>query len=108
MDDRQRRIARARLLRRQGKTYDEIRAALAFQVGDDALKAWLKGIPRPAGTHRSHPKPAERRRARQMRMAGATYPEIAAELGVAMGSLNLWRRDLPLLSACEIDVSHIF
>lgn len=96
MNDRQRRIARARLLRRQGKTYNEIREALAITVGDDTLLRWLKGIPRPANTHRSHPKSRERRRARQMRMDGASYPEIAAELDVAMGSLSLWLRDLPV------------
>lgn len=96
MNERDRRIARARLLRRQGKTYDEIRAALDITVGDDTLLRWLRGIPRPAGTHRSHPKHAERRRARQLRMAGATYPEIATELSVAMGSLSLWLHDLPV------------
>jgi hypothetical protein len=31
-----------------------------------------------------------------MRMTGATYPEIAAELGVALGSLSLWLHDLPV------------
>jgi hypothetical protein len=96
MDERQRRIARARLLRRQGKTYDEIRAALNITAGDDTLLRWLRGIPRPDATRRSHPKHDERRRARQMRMTGATYPEIAAELSVAMGSLSLWLRDLPV------------
>lgn len=96
MDDQQRRIARARLLRRLGKTYDEIRAALDAPVSDDRLRQWLRGIPRPPQTHRSHPKEAERRRARQLRMSGATYLEIAASLGVSAGSLSLWLRDLPL------------
>lgn len=95
MNERERRIARARLLRREGKTYNEIRALLEITAGDDTLQRWLRGIPRPPTTFRSHPKREERRRARQSRMAGCTYPEIAQQLGVAMGSLNLWLRDLP-------------
>jgi hypothetical protein len=47
MNDAQRTIARARLLRRTGKTYDEIRAALGISaVSDDRLKGWLRGISR--------------------------------------------------------------
>jgi hypothetical protein len=65
MTEHQRRIVRARLLRRQGKTYDEIRAVTGR-------------IPRPPQTHRSHPLTAERRPARQLRTAGATYDETAA------------------------------
>jgi hypothetical protein len=95
MDERQRRMARARLLRRDGKTYAEIRTVIGA-VDDETLRRWCRGITRPAATFRSHPKLAERRRARQLRMAGATYPEIAAELGVAQGSLSLWLRDLPV------------
>jgi hypothetical protein len=45
----QRRIARARLLRRDGKTYAEIRAVVG-DVSDDRLKTWLAGIPRPPAT----------------------------------------------------------
>jgi hypothetical protein len=95
MDNRQRRIARARLLRRNGKAYAEIRAVIG-SVDDETLRRWCKGIPRPRETHRSHPKIAERRRARQLRMAGATYPEIGDQLGVAQGSLSVWLRDLPV------------
>src|SRR3954469_20925334 len=95
MTEMQRRIARARLLRREGKTYDEIRAVVG-PVSDDRLQTWLAGIPRPPQTRRSHPLTQERRRARQLRVAGATYDEIAAELCVSKGSLSLWLRDLPV------------
>jgi hypothetical protein len=95
MTDMQRRIARARLLRREGKTCDEIRAVVG-SVSDDSLQAWLVGIPRPPATRRSHPLIHERRRARQLRVAGATYDEIAAQLCVSKGSLSLWLRDLPV------------
>jgi hypothetical protein len=43
-------IGQARLLRRQGRTYEEIRAVLG-PISDDRLRQWLKGIPRPPGTN---------------------------------------------------------
>ena len=91
----QRRIARARLLRREGKTYAEIRAVVG-EVSDDRLQTWLVGIPRPRETYRSHPEPEKRRQARLLRMAGATYDEIAGALDVSKSSLSLWLRDLPV------------
>ena len=96
MTEAQRLIARARLLRRTGKTYAEIRVALGVPVSDDRLKAWLRGIPRPPETRRSRALHEERRKARQLRMRGATYTEIAAALDVSHGSLSLWLRDLPV------------
>jgi hypothetical protein len=60
----QRRIARARLLRRDGKTYAEIRAVVG-DVSDDRLKTWLAGIPRPPATRMSHPLPDLRRECRR-------------------------------------------
>ncbi|MEU4210266.1 hypothetical protein AB0F13_09775 [Streptomyces sp. NPDC026206] len=36
-----------------------------------------------------------RARARELRLAGKTYDEIVAELGVAKSSVSLWVRDLP-------------
>jgi hypothetical protein len=97
MSEDQRRIARARLLRRTGKTYDEIRAALDVTgISDDRLKSWLRGIPRPPQTRRSHPLVEERRTARRLRTGGATYDEIAAVLDVSKASLSLWLRDLPV------------
>ena len=95
MNDRQRCIARARLLRREGKTYNEIRAVIG-PVDDESMRMWLRGVPRPAGTYRSHPKLVERRAARRMRMAGATYDEIVASLAVSKASLHLWLKDLPV------------
>jgi hypothetical protein len=91
----QRRIARARLLRREGKTYAEIRAVVG-DVSHDRLQTWLVGIPRPRETRRSHALTAERRQARRLRMGGGTYDEIATELGVSKASLSLWLRDLPV------------
>ena len=99
--DNQRTIARARLLRRTGKTYDEIRAALDMRISDDQLKAWLRGIPRPPETRRSRALVDERRTARRLRTGGATYDEIAAKLGVSKASLSLWLRDLPVPTRVE-------
>jgi transcriptional regulator with XRE-family HTH domain len=88
----QRRIARARLLRREGKTYDEIRAVVG-PVSDDCLKAWLAGIPRPAATFRGPAKEELRRECRELRAAGLTYSEIARKTGASKASLSLWLRD---------------
>ena len=89
----QQRIARARLLRRQGKTYAEIRAVVG-PVSDDRLQTWLVGIPRPPQTHLSHPLPELRRECRRLRLQGLSYSEIAAATGASAGSLSLWLRDL--------------
>jgi hypothetical protein len=40
-------------------------------------------------------KVAEQRRARELRAAGATVPDIAAALGVSKSSVSLWVRDVP-------------
>jgi hypothetical protein len=107
MDDRQRRVARARLLRRTGKSYDEIRGRLG-PVSDDRLRSWLRGIPRPAETHRSHPKEALRAECRRLRRAGLTYGEIAAKTGASKGSISPWVRDVaiqPDQRACHLDAA---
>ena len=93
MTDLQRRIARARLLRREGKTYDEIRAVVG-DVSDDRLQTWLVGIPRPAATRRSHPKDDLRRECRRLRALGLTYDEIAEKTGASKGSISPWVRDV--------------
>lgn len=90
----QRLVARARLLRRTGKTYDEIRAALGVHVSDDQFKAWLRGIRRPAATRRSRAFIELRRECRRLRLEGYSYAEIARRTNVAAGSLSLWLRDL--------------
>lgn len=93
MDERQRRIARARLLRRSGKTYDEIRAALG-PVDNGTLRHWLRGIQRPPETFRSNPLTDLRRECRRLRRSGLTYDEIAERTGASKGSLSLWLRDI--------------
>jgi len=92
MTELQRRIARARLLRRDGKTYDEIRAVVG-PVSDDRLQTWLAGIPRPPQTFRGPAKDELRRECRQLRAAGLTYSEIARKTGASKASLSLWLRD---------------
>ncbi|MEU1311499.1 hypothetical protein ABZ419_21760 [Streptomyces cinnamoneus] len=42
-----------------------------------------------------HAKTEMQTRARELRLAGKTYDEIVAELGVAKSSVSLWVRDLP-------------
>ena len=93
MTNMQRRIARARLLRREGKTYDEIRAVVG-PVSDDRLQTWLAGIPRPPQTRLSRPLTELRRECRRLRLQGMSYSEIAAATGASAGSLSLWLRDL--------------
>jgi len=58
MTELQRRIARARLLRREGKTYAEIRAVVGA-VSDDRLQTWLFGERKQTATGRAEPAPAE-------------------------------------------------
>jgi hypothetical protein len=72
MTDRERRIARARLLRREGKTYNEIRAVVG-PVDDSDLKSWLRGIRRPPETLRARAKDDLRRECRRLR-AQAHHP----------------------------------
>lgn len=43
----------------------------------------------------TQPKKELQARARELRLAGRTYDEIVAELGVAKSSVSLWVRDLP-------------
>jgi hypothetical protein len=88
------RIGRARLLRREGKTYDEIRAAIG-PIRNEDLAAWLRGIARPKETWRGKALDDLRRRCRQLRTGGLTYDEIADITGASAGSLSLWLRDLP-------------
>ena len=97
MNERERRIARARLLRRAGKTYNEIREVIG-PVGDDALQAWLRGIPRPPETLRTRAKDELRRECRRLRGAGCTYDEIAAKTGASKGSISPWVRDITMPS----------
>lgn len=88
------RVGQARLLRRQGKTYDEIRAILG-PVHNEELARWLKGIRRPPETRRGKAQDDVRRRCRRLRADGLTYDEISARTGASKGSLSLWLHDLP-------------
>src|SRR3954447_15769882 len=89
MNARERRIARARLLRREGKTYAEIRAVIG-PVDNETLRGWLLGIPRPPATHRAPRKDELRRECRRLRAQGLTIPEIAAKTGASKGSIRPW------------------
>jgi len=89
MDSRQRRIARARLLRRQGTTYDEIRSVIG-PVDDSTLRVWLRGIPRPPETHRTCRRDDVRRECRRLRAQGFTVPQIADKTGASKGSVSPW------------------
>jgi transcriptional regulator with XRE-family HTH domain len=88
-------IGKARLLRRQGKTYNEIRDALG-PIEDDTLRPWMNGIPRPRATYRAAPLTELRRECRRLRGQGLTQEEIAEITGASVGSLSLWLRDIPL------------
>jgi transcriptional regulator with XRE-family HTH domain len=93
------RIGRARLLRRLGKTYDEIRAVVG-PVRDETLARWLSGIPRPPTTYRGRAMTHVRRECRRLRRSGLTYDEIRVRTGVSKGTLSLWLRDLPVPDRC--------
>ena len=93
MNERDRRIARARLLRRQGKTYNEIREVIG-PVDDKTLLVWCRGIPRPPETRRSHPLRGLRRECRRLRSQGYSYGEIAEMTGASKGSISPWVRDI--------------
>lgn len=89
-----RRVGQARLLRRQGKTYAEIREVVGW-VSDDRLQTWLRGIPRPPQTYRGKALDDLRHECRQLRAEGKTYDEIQGLTGASRGSLSLWLRDMP-------------
>src|SRR3954447_20214129 len=93
MNARERRIARARLLRREGKTYAEIRAVIG-PVDDSTLRVWLRGIPRPPETHRTRCRDDLRQECRRLRAQGLTIPEIAQKTGASKGSISPWVRDV--------------
>jgi hypothetical protein len=80
-------------LRRAGKSRREIKEILG--IGNSMLDPALRGEPPPLWTLRPRAKDELHARAREMRDGGATYDEIAAELGVSKGSISLWVRDMP-------------
>lgn len=85
----------ARALRRAGRSRREIATQLGIR-GNRRLDELLRGEPPPAWARRPNAKDDLRARARELRAGGATYTEIAAELGVSRSSVSLWVRDLPV------------
>lgn len=81
-------------LRRAGKSRTQIKAILGIGSNETLGKA-LRGEPPPEWTLRPRAKDDLHQKARELRAAGRTYDEIAAELGVSKGSISLWVRDLP-------------
>ena len=84
---------RARALRADGRSRREIMAEL--HVGEDLLTRLLDGTAVPMGLCRGRAKDDLRARAVELRLGGATYDQIAAQLGVSKASCSLWLRDLP-------------
>ncbi|GAB3665472.1 hypothetical protein GCM10027589_30060 [Actinocorallia lasiicapitis] len=88
----------ARTLRRQGLSRAQIRQALDLPPGrttETFLWEALRDVPPPAWTARPNAKDDLRDQARALRLAGHSYNEIAALLGVSKSSCSLWLRDLP-------------
>src|SRR6185437_3405251 len=82
------------LLRREGKSRRQIKEILG-PMSNSTLDEALKGEPPPEWTRRARAKDDLRERARELRMQGLDYEEIAGALGVSKSSVSLWLRDLP-------------
>ncbi|MCA1713339.1 MAG: hypothetical protein LC789_17545 [Actinobacteria bacterium] len=82
----------ARALRAAGRSRREMAAEL--HVGDDLLSELLAGTEVPASLRRPRAKDDVRAVARELRLSGMTYPQIARQLGVSKSSLSLWLRDM--------------
>lgn len=95
---------RARELRRAGLSYSEIVQKLGGDVPAATLSSWVSDIQLTSAQQqeiviRQAPhSPQVRERARELRRAGLTYPEIVSELGceVAQGTLSGWLSDIEL------------
>jgi transcriptional regulator with XRE-family HTH domain len=81
-------------LRHAGLSRRQIRDRLG-PLDDAALSRLLEGEPPPEWTKRPNAKDDLRATARELRLAGKTYDEIVADLGVSKSSVSLWVRDLP-------------
>ena len=81
-------------LRRAGRSRREIKELLGIG-SNQTLNEALKGEPHLPQNVRPNAKDAERAKARELRMRGMNYNQIAAQLGVSKGSVSLWLRDLP-------------
>lgn len=85
---------RAVMLRRQGKSRREIKQILG-PMSNTTLNDALRDEPPPEWTRRPRAKDELRATARELRIQGMDYEEIATALGVAKSSVSLWVRDLP-------------
>jgi transposase len=85
---------RAIELRLAGKSVREIQQALG-PVGKRALHEALQGVAPAEWTKRPNAKDDLRAKARELRLQGMYYDDIAAELHVSKSTLSLWLRDLP-------------
>jgi transcriptional regulator with XRE-family HTH domain len=84
----------ASALRLAGKSLREIKEITGV-TSNRALGEALRGVPPQPWTRRPKAKDDLRARARELRIKGYTYLEIATELGVSKGSVSLWTRDMP-------------
>jgi transposase len=91
---------RAVELRREGRSRRQIKQILG-PMSNATLNEALQGVPPPEWTRRPNAKDELRDKARELRIQGMDYEEIAAALGVAKSSVSLWVRDLPRLSYAE-------
>lgn len=82
----------ARAMRAAGSSRREIQAALG--IGDDLARDFLRGTGLPESLRRPRAKDDVREKARRLREAGWTYPQIAEELGVSKSTCSLWLRDM--------------
>jgi transposase len=85
---------RAIELRRAGKSRREIKQILGI-AGNSTITDILRGEPPPPWTRRPNAKDDLRERARELRLHGLDYAEIAGALHVSKSSVSLWVRDLP-------------
>jgi hypothetical protein len=82
------------MLRREGKSLRQIKEIVG-PMSNVTLHDALRGVPPPDWTRRPNAKDELRAKARELRVQGLDYEEIAAALGVAKGSVSHWVRDLP-------------
>jgi len=82
-------------LRRDGKSRRQIKEILG-PMSNSTLDEALKGEPPPEWTRRARAKDDLRERARELRVQGLDYEEIAGAVGVSKSSVSLWVRDLPI------------
>jgi len=86
--------ARIVVLRQSGLSRSQIKSELGLR-NNRLVNEALAGTEPPAWTRRPNAKDDKRALARGLRAEGLTYRQIAGELGVGLGSVSLWVRDLP-------------